>query len=154
MTYLNRGIPGSGKVPAKARTLMPEQKSKIVVVDDDAGMNQAIRRLLDAADFRVVTFASGEALLDGSAAAGAACVIFDVHLPGISGFELYERLKGRGVEVPVIFVTAYDTPAAREQAEKAGAVAYLTKPFVGRTLLDKVCHALRPAAANGDVPES
>jgi FixJ family two-component response regulator len=109
-------------------------------------MNQAIRRLLDAAGFQVVTFASGEALLEGKAAASADCLILDVHLPGMSGFELQRRLKERGVHTPFIFVTAHDNGAAREYAERAGAIAYLPKPFIGRMLLDKVCHALRPAS--------
>ncbi len=133
---------------------MPASKLKVIVVDDDAGMNQAIGRLLDAAGFNVVTFASAEALLEGNAAASAACVILDLHLPGMSGFELQQHLKGQGVKTPIIFVTAHDNLSARDQADKAGAVAYLTKPFSGKTLLDKVCYALRVPAVNDPVKEN
>jgi FixJ family two-component response regulator len=134
-----------------AANSMSAAKPKVVVVDDDPGMSQAVRRLLDVAGFNVVTFASAEALLEGHAAASAACMILDLHLPGMSGFELQQRLRGRGVETPIIFVTAHDSQAAREQAERAGAMAYLTKPFSGKTLLQKVHYALATRPANDDV---
>ena len=72
-------------------------------------------------------------------AAAATCLILDVQLPGISGFELRERLARDGRAVPVIFVTAYDEPETRQHA--AGAVACLAKPFAGRDLIDAVMQA-------------
>lgn len=116
----------------------------LLVVEDDDGLRQAIGRLLDAAGFRVASFSSAEELLRGSAAASAACLIFDIHLPGISGFELRRVLARTGVTAPVIFITADDTPAARAEAGRLHAAAYLPKPFQGRELVAAVRRAVAP----------
>ena len=121
---------------------MALHKQNIVVVDDDEGMNQAIQRLLSAAGFQVVTFASAEALLAADGAKEAGSLVLDIHLPGLSGFELHRRLAQSGAAPPVIFVTAYDDPDTQTQATMAGAVAYLTKPFPGRLLTNTVLRAI------------
>lgn len=100
---------------------------------------------LRAAGFEPELFASAEALLESDAAVGAACMVLDIHLPGLSGFQLRDLLSNAGTRPPVIFITAHDEPAVREQAEKAGAVAYLNKPFASRTLLEKIGQALHPS---------
>jgi FixJ family two-component response regulator len=120
---------------------MTDRKS-IVVVDDDAGLNHAIGRVLTAAGFNALAFPSAEALLEGDAAADAACMILDVHLPGLSGFDLRRRLKERGIEPPVIFMTAYDDAESRKQAQAAGAVAFFSKPFQRQPLLAAIAKAL------------
>ena len=126
---------------------MPTQKQNVVVVDDDMSMNQAIKRLLLAGGFAVETFQSAEALLESDAAENAGCLVLDVGLPGLSGFELQQRLKQRGAERPVIFITAHDLPSSQEQAQKAEAVAYLPKPFPGLSLMAAVSEALATPAA-------
>jgi DNA-binding response OmpR family regulator len=69
--------------------------------------------------------------------------VLDIHLPGLSGFELRRELARSGVrQPPVIFVTGHDEPAAREQAEALGAAAYLPKPFAGRALVAAVTLAV------------
>jgi DNA-binding response OmpR family regulator len=119
---------------------------RVVVVEDDAGMRNAIDELLRVAGFEVTTFASGEELL--RAVPEAACLVIDLQLPGVSGFELYERVRRVG-EPPVVFITAHDTPIARSRAERLGAAAYLNKPFGGRELVEVVRRALA-----GRSPES
>ena len=120
--------------------------TQIVVVDDDPSMRLALQRLLSAAGFTATTFASAETLLQADgAAANVHCLILDVHLPGLSGFELRRRLVESGATSPVIFITAHDEPATRAQAEQAGAIAYLIKPFPGRGLLTAVTQAVRSA---------
>ncbi len=120
-----------------------QEKGAIVVVDDDDGLRQALGRVLDAAGFQAETFASAETLLESDAAARAACLVFDIHLPGLSGFELRRELVRTGAaQPPVIFITGHDEPAAREQAEALGAAAYLPKPFAGRALVDAVARAV------------
>lgn len=116
---------------------MTDLKQNIVVVDDDEYMNQALKRLLTAAGFHATTFPSAESLLqDGAAAAAAAdCLVLDVQLPGLSGFELRRKLQQGGADPPVIFITAYEDPAARAEAKAAGAIEYLTKPFPAQSLL-------------------
>ena len=117
-------------------------QEEIVVVEDDASMMQAIQRLLQAAGFRALTFSSAEALLQSDVAASAACLVFDIHLPGLSGLELRQRLLASGVQSPVIFVTAHDELDMHETARRSGAVACLLKPFPGRRLLDAIGQAI------------
>ena len=114
----------------------------VVVAEDDESMMQALQRLLQAGGFRPRAFCSAEALLQSDAAAAAACFVFDIHLPGLSGLQLRQRLVESGVEQPVIFITARDEPSTHEAAERSGAVACLIKPFAGRSLLDAVRRAI------------
>ena len=120
------------------------------MVEDDPSMVQAIKRLLRAAGFPVLPFASAEALLQSGATAEAACFVLDIHLPGLSGLELQQRLLDRGRRQPVIFITAQDEPSIREAAEASGAVACLGKPFPARTLLGAIRQALGSTRAARD----
>jgi FixJ family two-component response regulator len=115
---------------------------RVVLVEDDAGMRQAVERLLVAGGYPVSAFASAEAFLGSPAVRQADCLVLDVRLPGLSGVELRQRLVAQGVHVPVIFMTAHDDPRTRAQVEAAAPVAYLMKPFAGRQLLDAVARAL------------
>lgn len=124
---------------------MARAKHTVVIVDDDPSMNLAIKRVLTAAGFDAQTFASGEELLRAGVTPGAACLVIDLRLPGRSGFDLIERLAERRSSVPVVLVTAYDEPENREQAMKAGAIAYLPKPFDGKSLIDAVNRAVGSA---------
>jgi FixJ family two-component response regulator len=116
---------------------------KVVVVEDDASMRQAIERILSAGGFAAVAFETAEAALAAGAPCAADCLVLDVRLPGMSGFDLYRRLAGSSPPAPAIFITAHDEPAVRELAGKLGASSYLAKPFSGRALLDAVSRALR-----------
>jgi FixJ family two-component response regulator len=122
---------------------MTENTGVIVIVEDDDGSRRAFERVLAAAGFRPVMFASAEALLASDTTAGAACLVLDVHLPGLSGFELRRELvRSRTEQPPVIFMTGHDNSAARDQAEALGAVAYLPKPFAGQALVKAVSQAV------------
>lgn len=136
--YLVAEIKPDGKV--RHRNL--ESGRMIVVVDDDAEMRQAINRLLSAAGYRTTTFPSAEAMLEDVTALKADCFILDVHLPGISGFELQQQIAQRKVVAPVIFITAYDDSASRKQGAAAGAVGLFAKPFKGDSLLAAISGAL------------
>lgn len=107
-------------------------------------MLQALERLLGAAGMSVRGFASPEALLASDALGHASCLVLDVELPGLSGFELQRQLAAAGVALPVVFITGHDHPVFRRDAGLAGA-DYLTKPFPGRDLLRAVRRHL-PAA--------
>jgi len=107
-------------------------------------MNQAIERLLTAAGFQAVPFTSAEALLEAGIVHLAACLVLDIHLPGISGFDLNRQLVQSGSHAPVIFITAYDDPESQAEAREAGAIAYVVKPFAGKTLLTAITRALEP----------
>ncbi len=126
---------------------MPDQETgAIVVVEDDDGMRRAFERVLSAAGFHAVTFASAETLLHCHAADGAACMVLDIDLPGLSGFELRRELvRTSSGHPPVIFITGHDDRSAREQAAALGAAAFLPKPFAGRVLVEAVTRALGEA---------
>jgi len=121
----------------------------VVIVEDDASVRQATERLFRAAGYATAAFASAEALLAASQADHAACLVIDIFLPGLSGFELQARLAALGIDVPVIFVSGNDEPHVREQAERAGAFAYLAKPWTGSMLLAVVARALNDRLSEG-----
>jgi FixJ family two-component response regulator len=110
----------------------------VAVVDDDRSMRVGVERLLNAHGYLTKAFSSAEAYLDPSVATDADCLLLDVDLGGMSGIELRRRLAACGRAVPVIFMTALDDEAARASALETGCVAYLTKPFPGRILIDAV----------------
>jgi FixJ family two-component response regulator len=114
---------------------MTSRQPLIVVVEDDADMSRAMESMLGAAGFDTVMHASAECLLAAGLPPAAACLLLDIHLPGMSGFDLHDRLAATACP-PVVFMTAHDAPVARAQSFKAGATAYLIKPFDGRTLIE------------------
>jgi len=115
--------------------------ARIAVVDDHEGLRRAVVRLLQASGHEVQSYASAEELLASEERERASCLILDVRLPGLSGFELHERLVDQGSEVPVIYVTAHDDPAVRERAAREGAALFL-KPVEREPLLAAVARAL------------
>jgi FixJ family two-component response regulator len=114
---------------------MATQPRNVIVVDDDPGFLKSVVRLLSVHGFDVRTFNSAEALLDADART-ATCMLLDIHLGGISGIELRRRLTALGATCPVIFMTAIDDDATRQEATNAGCAAYLKKPFAPNLLLN------------------
>jgi len=109
---------------------------KVIVVEDDPGMRQAMIRILGLGGFEPVAYASAEDLLAANHTV-AMCMIIDVQLPGLSGFALHERLVSIGHARPAIFISAFEETEARANANKAGAT-FLPKPFSGHALLETV----------------
>src|SRR4051794_237490 len=101
-------------------------------------MLRSIGRLLDVAGFSVEAFPSAEAFLDKDGGNRAACVVLDIHLPGMSGLELRRQLREAGSVVPVIFITATTDESLQEAATSLGCDAYLNKPFAPETLVAAV----------------
>jgi FixJ family two-component response regulator len=122
---------------------MPQTAPAIVVIDDDASVRRALQRLLRAAGFAVQTFATAHEFLDADQWAQTACLVLDVHLPGMSGFELQEYLAVSGALIPIVFITAHDDATTREPSSRAGVVAYLRKPFDQGMLIEAIARALR-----------
>jgi FixJ family two-component response regulator len=116
--------------------------ARIAVVEDHEGLRRALVRLLQASGHEVSCFASAEDLLACEDRVRAQCLVLDVRLPGLSGFELRARLGSEGLDTPVIYVTAHDDPAARRRASQEGA-PFLLKPVDGRTLLAAIGTVLR-----------
>lgn len=114
----------------------------ITIVDDDEAVRHSLQALLEAAGFSVAIFESGEDFL--AAGAETACVILDLHLPGLDGVETMRRLHGGGAATPVILVSARLDPGARIRAARDGAVAVLQKPLQEGLLLECISRALAP----------
>ena len=110
----------------------------VYIVDDDESMRKALQRLLRSVGYQALTFTSAEDFLDAASYRGRGCLILDIFLPGISGFDLQTKLASEGANYSVIFITAHDNPQWLEKAQKAGAVAYLRKPFNEKSLLDAI----------------
>jgi FixJ family two-component response regulator len=104
----------------------------VAVVEDDAPSRRALGRLLLAAGFEPVLFESAEAYIASSAA--PACLIVDVHLPGMSGIELQQRLRAAGAAPPIIVTTASHESVMMERAQQNGCAAFFWKPIDGDTL--------------------
>jgi FixJ family two-component response regulator len=114
----------------------------ISLVDDDPGVREATANLLRSLGYDVKTFESGRALLDWSGLAETCCVIADVMMPEIDGFELQRRLALQGFQVPIIFVTAIAEDSAKERLMRGGAYDVLSKPCPEKRLMDCLQAAL------------
>jgi len=104
----------------------------VAVIEDDAPSRIAMGRLLQASGFEPLLFESAEAYIEASAE--AACVIVDVHLPGMSGIELQRRLHAAGPLPPVIVTTSSHQAIIKERAEQNGCAAFFWKPVDGGAL--------------------
>lgn len=116
----------------------------VVIVEDDVSVNLAVSRLLEAAGFRTRCFASARAVIEDGCV-GVDCLVLDVHLPDMTGFDLQRKLAEAGSAAPVVVITAHDDPMHRRAARDIGAHAYLTKPFSSLSLLDAVSRAIASA---------
>jgi FixJ family two-component response regulator len=127
------------------------------VIDDDPSVCKALGRLLNAAGYRVETFASAGEFLAQPPPDGPACVILDVQMPGLSGLDLQQALAGRHPGLPIVFITGHGTIPMTVRALKAGAVDFLPKPFRDEDLLAAVRQALvlqaRARQATADVAD-
>ncbi len=110
----------------------------ISVVDDDEGVRGSLASLLRSAGFDVRAFPGAQAFLSTGLRDGAACLLTDLNMPGMSGLELLAELRRRKAAIPVIMMTAFPTDQAKEQAMGNGAVAFLTKPLDPDLLLDRL----------------
>jgi FixJ family two-component response regulator len=119
----------------------------VVVVEDDDMSRAALGRSLRAGGFEPALFESAETFFVSRLDRVPFCVIVDVHLTGMSGLDLQDRLRRQQREVPVIVTTADRTQAIRERAQQAGCAAFVWKPFSGETILDVLASMARPSHA-------
>ena len=118
----------------------------ISIVDDDESVREAVEGLIESLGFRVNAFSCAMDFRASPAVADTACVIADVHMPQMSGWELYQRLAAQGRDIPTILITAYPNEAVRARALSEGVIGYLIKPFNDDALIECVRSALRGAA--------
>ena len=115
---------------------------EIGVIDDDVSVLRALHLFLEVAGFKVETFSSAEEFLVSPCLERARCLVLDVQLGGMSGFELSDCLAATQHQIPLIFITAHDDAQTRERARRAGAVKYLPKPFDEDALIQAIHSAL------------
>ena len=122
----------------------------IYIVDDDESVRRAMKRLIRSAGMEVHTFTSAQEFLDFECINQNACMIVDIKLQGMSGLELQSELRAKGYDLPVIFITGFDSPETRQEAKKAGAAGYFRKPIDDHALLDSIKWALTQHPINKD----
>jgi FixJ family two-component response regulator len=114
----------------------------ISVVDDDESVREALCGLLRSVGFAVNAFASAEEFLTSDQLRNANCLVLDVRMPGMGGFELLRQLAASHREIPIIFITAYEEDGMRARALSGGARAVLIKPFSEEAILSAIRSAL------------
>ena len=115
----------------------------VFVVDDDASVRDAVKKLIASVGLRVETFGSAREFLNAQTSRTApACLVLDVRLPDSSGLEFQRDLAEANVHIPIIFITGHADVPMTVRAMKAGAVEFLTKPFRGQELLDAIQEAI------------
>jgi len=122
---------------------------KVLVVDDDASVRKGLQRLIRAAGYDVETFDGGAAYLARPAQEPPACLVLDIRMPGMSGFELMQAVAGTPRALPIVFVSGHGDEEMRAQAMGAGAVEVLFKPLDERALLAAIDKALERSTAGG-----
>jgi FixJ family two-component response regulator len=118
----------------------------VFVVDDDAAVRDGLAMLLDTAGLTVETYDGAAAFLNAWSGLRTGCLILDVRMPEMTGPELQAELNRRGIDLPIIFLTAHGDIPTTVKAMKLGAADFLTKPVVGSELLERVHAALEKSA--------
>jgi FixJ family two-component response regulator len=114
----------------------------VFVVDDDASVREALGSLIRSAGLTVQTFASAQDFLARPRPDVPSCLVLDVRLPGLSGLDLQKQMAEVDIAIPIVFITGHGDVPTSVQAMKAGAVEFLTKPFIDQDLLDAVEQAM------------
>jgi FixJ family two-component response regulator len=114
----------------------------ISIVDDDAFVREAIGDLIKSLGYTALTFASAEHFLESGRVEDTSCLIADLQMEGLSGLDLQSHLLDEGYDTPIIFVTAFPSARAQARALKAGAIAFLSKPFDEISLMSSIDLAL------------
>jgi FixJ family two-component response regulator len=117
--------------------------ASVYLVDDDPSARKGLARLLRTAGYDVRDFCCAKEFLGAVDPETSGCLVLDARMPGISGVELLTELGKRGVQLPIIMVTAEDDPLIKEVAKKLGAVGFFRKPVDGTALMDAINWALR-----------
>jgi FixJ family two-component response regulator len=125
-------------------------EAQISVIDDDQGVREALRRLLESVGFTVSIFSSAEEFLSFGGHRVTSCLIVDMRMPGMTGLALHHHLNTEGCRIPAILITACPATGEQREAVAGGMAAYLGKPFSDRVLLDAVRNALD---SNGSVTD-
>jgi FixJ family two-component response regulator len=110
----------------------------VAILDDEEPVRTALARLLRSADFQTETFGSGQEFLDSLNSHLPDCLVLDLHLSGLTGFDIVQQIVGRKLPIPIIMITGHDMPGLKERALSVGASAYLLKPLDDTTLIEAI----------------
>lgn len=121
---------------------MPVARPTVGVLDDEPEMRKALRRLLNCRGFQVLEYERGADLLDALGSHPLDCLLLDLQMEGVNGFEVLEVLLALQHPVPVIVITAHDEPGTAGHVRDLGAVAYLKKPVDRDALFASLSAAL------------
>ena len=113
-------------------------KKQVYVVDDDESVCRALKSLLMTFDFEVTTFSSAKSFFESVPNEDAGCLVLDIHMPGLDGWETQKKILNSGSKRPVIFISAEKKDNVADRALKVGAVGFLQKPFDGQSLVDLI----------------
>lgn len=133
---------------------MADLKRVVYIVDDDSSIRCGFKRLMEAYGYDARVFASGREFLAGGIPGiydTHSCLIIDVAMPEMDGFQLQKKLVQAGCKAPIIFITALDDPAVREAAKRTNAAFFFRKPVDADALVDAVKWAL-PADSKVAIP--
>jgi FixJ family two-component response regulator len=122
-------------------------KHVISIIDDDESVREATKSLVRSLGYKAAVYASAEEYLQSAQAGDSSCLITDLHMPGMSGADLQDRLIADGRQIPMIFVTAYYEEKVRDRVLDAGAYGFLRKPFNDESLIECLDKALSSASA-------
>ena len=123
------------------------KRLRIAVVDDEAHVRKALERLMRGVGFDVLTYAGGAEFLAAVADQTPECMVLDVHMPGLGGFDLHDALRARGLRIPAVVITGHDSDVVRDQAIACGAFRYLRKPVDGPELVAAIEAAVAAASS-------
>ena len=130
------------KATSKSLRDRHEIEPVVYVIDDDAGMRKALDLLFRSVGLRAQLFTAANELMQSKLPAVPSCLVLDVRLPGLSGFDLHAELTKANIQIPIIFITAHGDIPMSVRAMKAGAIDFLAKPFRDQDMLDAVTAAI------------
>src|SRR5271167_5124574 len=128
---------------------MSESVSEVYVLDDDVSVREGVASLIRSVGLKVRTFASTQEFLASLQKERPSCLVLDIQLPDINGFELQQELTAKGVQIPIIFLTGHGDIPTSVRAIKAGALEFLTKPFDDEYLLEAIQEGMRAREYTG-----
>lgn len=119
------------------------RQATVVIIDDDDGLRESLKALLQAVDYQCVSYASAEAYLEHPVPAPPSCLLLDLHLSGMSGLELQDEISRARYRPPILFISGDASPTEIDRAIAGGARDFLHKPFNPEELLDRTASCLR-----------
>ena len=114
----------------------------VAIVDDDESVRRSLSRLLQQAGFHPIAFASGEDFLVDPLHTHVDCLLVDIRLRAMTGIELHQKVVAEGSQVPVIYITAFDDPAAKAEAMRAGCAGFFRKTDAGPEIIEAIRHVI------------